>query len=78
MTETKFYTENHKPDHTKYGGTIYNYDFDTEYKRKPGEYEGSDIAKRIGNDMKFDEQCRRNLTDRKNGRANYSWLRKEK
>ena len=65
MTEVIFYTENYKPDHTRFGGLIYNYDFETDYKRKPSEREGSDIAKRIATDMKFDEQCRRNLTNKR-------------
>lgn len=78
MTETNYYTECYKADHTRFGGLIYNYDFETDYKRKPGEREGSDIAKRIATDMKFDEQCRRNLTNKESKHGNYSWKRKEK
>lgn len=78
MTNRNYYTETYKPDHTKYGGRIYNYDFDTDYRREPGEREGSDIAKRIATDMKFDEQCKRNLINKKHGHGNYSWNRKEK
>lgn len=79
MKETKNYLENYKLDHTRYSGTIYESDFCTEYKRKPKAREGSEIAMRIANDMKFDEKCRKNLINKIfNKQHSYSWRRKEK
>lgn len=51
MNLVKNYTSN-KPDHSTYGGSIYNYDFD-------GYNSVSDIASRIVTDWKFDEKCRK-------------------
>lgn len=45
---------NYKPNHSTFGGKIYNYDFD-------GYTSMNDIAKRIVSDWKFDEQCRKNI-----------------
>ena len=50
MNLIKNYTPN-KPDHSTYGGSIYNYDFD-------GYNSVSDIASRIVTDWKFDEKCK--------------------
>ena len=51
MNLAKNYTPN-KPDHSTYGGNIYNYDFD-------GYNSVSDIASRIVTDWKFDDKCRK-------------------
>lgn len=79
MTETKNYLKNYKPDHTRYSGTIYESDFCTEFKSEPLAREGSEVAKRITNDMKFDEKCRKNLENKNtNKQYSYYWRRKEK
>lgn len=57
MTENN-YINNHKHDNSRFGGIIYNGDFD--------EYHSlSDIATRIISDLKFDELCRKNIENRK-------------
>ena len=39
---------------------------------------GSEIAKRIASDMRFDEQCRKNIENKKkNGSCNYAFKIKE-
>ena len=50
-------------DATRFSGLIYASDFETEFrgKDKPN---GSDIAKRIMSDWRFDDQCRRNCIAR--------------
>ena len=54
MTETFYRTGIYKVDHTQFGGVIYPSDFDTSYTN-------GNIASRIENDKKFDEQCRKNI-----------------
>ena len=72
-----YYTENYKPDHTKFGGHIYLSDFETDYRGKDTP-NGSEIAKRIAADFNFDIQCKKNIENKaKYGSCNYS-LRKEK
>ena len=44
-------------DHTKFGGIILSSDFDTRYTNR-------NIASRIENDKKFDEQCRKNILNK--------------
>lgn len=51
-------TETYKPDHSTFGGIIYDYDFD-------GYLSMSDIAKRIEQDKKLDKLCRKNANKRK-------------
>lgn len=58
MTKNYYKTENYKTDHSTCSSLIYNYDFD-------GYVSISTIAERIISDWKFDEQCRKNLTNRK-------------
>ena len=58
-----YYASSNSTDHARFGGNIYNYDFD-------GYNSMSDIASRIISDMKFDEKCRKNIENRK--------IRKEK
>lgn len=73
----KNYIENYKVDHTRFGGTIYLGDFETDYRGD--NHELSTIAQRIALDMKFDEQCKKNAHNRdKYGQVNPSWMRKEK
>lgn len=55
---------NKKPDHSRYGGRIYSYDFETEYRGKDNN-NGSTIAARIAQDFRFDEQCRKNCVNKK-------------
>lgn len=59
MTNTRNYytTSSNYADHTRFGGNIYNYDFD-------GYTSMSDIATRIISDRKFDEQCKKNIEQR--------------
>lgn len=49
-------------DHTKFGGVIYSSDFST---MKPN----GNFAERIASDLRFDEDCRKNLVTR--SRKNY-------
>lgn len=64
MTLKEFYrTGIFKVDHRTFGGRIYAYDFETEFAGN--NKEESNIAKRIFTDWKFDEQCRKNLANRK-------------
>jgi hypothetical protein len=53
-------------DYKRFGGFIYESDFCTNFKRE-GNHNGSSIAQRIESDLKFDEQCKRNMKMRKNG-----------
>ena len=57
MTTTFYRTGNYKPDHSTFGGTISNYDYD-------GHETMSDIVAHIVSDWKFDEQCRKNALNR--------------
>ena len=52
MTRNYYRTGNYKPDHSTFGGEIYNYDFE-------GYVSMSDMAERIISDWKFDEKCRK-------------------
>ena len=45
--------ENYKIDHSKFGGLIYSFDFDTEHNQS------KHIAERIAADIKFDNMCKR-------------------
>ena len=73
----KNYIGNYKADHSRFGGTIYLGDFETDYRGD--NHELSTIAQRIESDMKFDERCRRDARNRdKNGHSCCSWSRKEK
>ncbi len=61
---TDFYrTENYSIDHSTFGGIIYQSDFETYYRGKDNN-NGSSIAQRIVSDLKFDEQCRKNIENR--------------
>lgn len=53
-------------DYKRFGGFIYESDFCTNFKGE-GNHNGSSIAQRIESDLKFDEQCKRNMKMRKNG-----------
>ena len=57
MTKNYYRTGNYKPDHSTFGGVIYNYDFD-------GYVSMRDMAERIISDWKFDERCRKNVLNR--------------
>lgn len=57
----------YKADHSKFGGVICQSDFDTEHRCKSAKNVSS-IAQRIMSDMRFDEQCRRNIETRNNRR----------
>ena len=57
MTETYYRTENYKPDHSAFGGKVYDYDFD-------GYNSIADITNRILSDLKFDNACRKNSENR--------------
>ena len=54
MAENYYTTRNYKPNHSTFGGRIYDYDF-------YGHPTMSDIAERIMSDWKFDEKCRKNI-----------------
>ncbi len=58
---TNYYTtRNYKPDHSTFGGIIYQSDFETDYRGKDNK-NGSTIAQRIVSDHGFDERCRKNI-----------------
>lgn len=57
MTETFYKTKTYKADHTDFGGIIYASDFNRKTTL-------SDIAARIENDRKFDEQCKKNTVNK--------------
>ena len=63
MTKKIYTPSNYKPDRTRFGGLIAPSDFDRETTM-------SDVISRIVSDMKFDEQCRKNIKFRgiENGR----------
>ena len=63
MRETRNYytTSSNYTDHTRFGGNIYNYDYE-------GYNSMSDIASRIVSDWKFDEKCRNNAKNRDRAR----------
>ena len=50
-------------DATRFGGIIYASDFETDFRGKDSPH-GSSIAKRIMQDWRFDEQCRKNCIAR--------------
>ena len=59
MTNNRNYytTSSNYVDHTRFGGNIYNYDYE-------GCNSMSDVASRIISDWKFDEKCRKNVENR--------------
>ena len=52
MTKNYYRTGNYKPDHSTFGGYVYDYDFN-------GYTSMNDIAARIESDLRFDKQCRK-------------------
>ncbi|MBD5468045.1 MAG: hypothetical protein HDR21_07840 [Lachnospiraceae bacterium] len=63
MAITMDKTSNGNTDHSTFGGIIYPADFNTDHRKRHPIY-GSSIANRIIQDLKFDEQCRRNIESR--------------
>lgn len=63
MTENFYTTKNYSVDHSTFGGIIYQSDFETDYREKNNN-NGSSIAQRIISDLKFDEQCIKNIENR--------------
>ena len=64
MKDTRnYYTtpSNYTTDHTRFGGNIYNYDYE-------GYNSMSDIASRIISDWKFDEKCKKKAENRDRAR----------
>ena len=61
---TENFTKRNYGDHTRFGGLIYNYDFDTEHRLCDGNG-GSSIARRIASDWRFDNQCLQSIEARK-------------
>ena len=57
MTRNYYTTRNYKTNHSTFGGIIYNGDFDCYHSM-------TDMAKRIESELKFDEQCRKNIKNR--------------
>ena len=60
MTGKNYKYEFYEVDHTRFGGIIYPSDFDTRHTN-------GNIASRIENDRKFDEKCRKNIKQIKQG-----------
>lgn len=69
MLENVSYADDHK----KFGGIINPSDFNTDYRGK-NTYGGSEVARRIISDHKFDEQCRKNAEGRDRTREGFSDL----
>ena len=73
MTRNYYRTGNYKPDHSTCGSVIYNYDFD-------GYVSMRDMAERIISDWKFDEERRKDVSNRnrnkgyKKGVMWYIWI----
>jgi len=63
MTKNFYTTRRYNIDHTTFGGEIYLSDFETDYRGKDNK-NGSSIAQRIVSDLRFDEQCRKNIENR--------------
>ena len=63
MTRNYYTTEYMKPDHSTFGGQIYEYDFD-------GYTSINDIASRIFSDWRFDRQCKLNKCRKENYKNN--------
>ena len=61
MTTTFYRTGNYKPDHTTFGGLIYQSDFNTDYSGNSTN--GSSIAAKIASDWRFDESCKKKTND---------------
>ena len=59
MTRIFHKATTYQADHTTFGGTVYPSDFDRKTTL-------SEIASRIENDRKFNEQCRRNILNIQN------------
>ena len=57
MTKEFYRTGNYKIDHSTYGGIINSFDFD-------GHCSMANVADKIMDDLRFDEQCRKNLESR--------------
>ena len=57
MKRNYYRTGNYKPDYSTCGSVIYNYDFD-------GYVSMSDMAERIISDWKFDEERRKDVSNR--------------
>lgn len=55
MTKFFYKRKKYKTNHTTFGGVLYPSDFDTTNPR-------GNIAERIARDIRFDEQCKRNLS----------------
>lgn len=58
ITEKYYTTRNYELDHSKCGSIIYNYDFD-------GYVSMTSMIDRIISDWRFDEECRKNLCNKR-------------
>lgn len=67
MTKEFYRIGNYKPDHSTFGGLIFESDFNTEY-RCNSHKKGSSIADRIVSDWKFDESCKKKKSNITNWR----------
>lgn len=68
MTRNYYTTRNYEINHTTFGGLICESDFNTEFRKDNSKSkEGSSIASRIMSDWRFDEECRKNIENRKRG-----------
>lgn len=57
MPREYYRTGNYKVDHTTFGGDITLFDFE-------GHHTLSSIADKIASDLRFDEQCRKNISNK--------------
>ena len=60
MTKEFYRTGNYEIDHTTFGGIISSFDFNGHCSMK-------DIADKIMSDLRFDEQCRKNVKHNERG-----------
>ena len=64
MPEEFYRTGNYETNHTTFGGLIHYSDFCTDYRGK--DEDKSPIADRIISDWKFDEYCKKNISNKEN------------
>ena len=62
MPKEFYRTGRYKPNHTTFGGLIYQSDFNTDYSGNTNA-NGSVVASKIASDWRFDESCKKKTND---------------
>ena len=62
MPKEFYRTGSYKPNHTTFGGLIYQSDFNTDYSGNTNA-NGSVVASKIASDWRFDESCKKKTND---------------